>query len=214
MDSNLVLIVSFVIVTTLVSLSEAHGAALTFELPDNEQTCFLERFKGGERLIFEYRVIRGGNNDVDAWIESPNGKAIYKKEKNEKDAYIFDASRGEFKFCFSNQFSTFTHKIIYFGLRPEDIDNLAVEAGDEQPTVKTAAEMFCENIHESMTSVVNFQKDYRLRETLGRHIAEVMHDRVFLWSIGQACVILVAGFGQVFILKTFFTERRVKREGL
>jgi protein ERP2 len=58
-----------------------------------------------------------------------------------------------------------------------------------------------------MSAVVENQRDYRLKEAIGRHIAEGLHSKVWWWSVGQSMIILLIGFGQVLILKTFFTEK-------
>ena len=183
------------------------GHALTFELPDNEKLCFYQEFNGSKRYSFHYEVIKGGQNDVDASIESPNGKTLYKKTKRRKDSMLFETSWGTFKFCFSNEFSTFTHKVVYFELAPEDMDTLRVEAGLPVPHANTAVENAFEDIHTAMTRMVELQREYRLREALGRHMAESLHNRVQWWSILEALIIVASGCGQVIILKAFFTDK-------
>jgi len=49
-------------------------SGLTFELPDNEKMCFQEDFEGSQAFIMEYRVISGGNYDVDVSFETPTGR--------------------------------------------------------------------------------------------------------------------------------------------
>lgn len=183
------------------------GIALTFELEDRERSCFTETFPGGKRYVFSYQVIRGGNKDVDAWVVSPNGKVLYREQRKEGDEFIFDPSKGDFQFCFGNQFSTITHKLIFFDISPEDVETLAVEAGNKKPTVQTASEASCDEIHFAMAEVFENQRDYRLKEAIGRHLAENLNQRVWWWSLGQAITVLLIGFGQVFILKTFFSEK-------
>jgi protein ERP2 len=188
----------------------ASGTALIFELPDKEKYCFSEDFSGdtvGKRFQFQYKVIRGGNHDVDTKVISPNGLVLFKESKKHDGEFIFDSSRGEFKFCFGNEFSTFTHKVVYFELRNTELPNLAVEAGDKVPTVKTASEASCDVIHERMSSVVSHQRNYRLKEAMGRYLADNMNNGVTWWCMGQTAVILLAGVGQVLLLKTFFTEK-------
>ena len=190
-------------------LSNAFGGHLIFELPDKEKMCFSEQFTDLVAIIFEYKVIRGGNNDVDVKVTSPNGKVLYKQLKRSSDKISMEASNGEFKFCFSNEFSTFTHKVISFSIQPFDPRSLSEEAGGPQiPTVKVAAEISMDVIHAMMTHVVDFQRRYRLKEALGRHLAEMLNNRTTYWSLFQAVVVLVTGFGQVFVFKTFFTEKR------
>ncbi|XP_060081786.1 transmembrane emp24 domain-containing protein 7-like [Ylistrum balloti] len=190
--------------------STASGTALTFELPETEKVCFTEKFRDTTTKLFVYKVLRGGNNDINVWILSPNGKIVYKADRTTENKILFDSSYGEYQFCFDNEFSAFSHKVVYFDLRKEQIDNLAVEAGNTIPTVNTAAESSCDNIHEVMSMVVDYQRDYRLKEVMGRYIGEVINAGVMWWSVGQTVIVMVIGFGQVFILKTFFTERSSK----
>lgn len=60
-------------------------------------------------------MITGGHYDVDCRLEDPDGIVLYKEMKKQYDSFTFTASRnGTYKFCFSNEFSTFTHKTVYF----------------------------------------------------------------------------------------------------
>jgi protein ERP2 len=182
----------------------ANGTALTFELPDRRRFCLNERFEGPKNYILEYRVIRGGKQDVDVHVKSPNGKILHKNIQAKEGSFEFESSRGDFSFCFSNEFSTWTHKVIFFDLRPTDLESLAGEAGVVKPFVKTSSENSCDEIHEGMTSVVKHQRDYRLKESISRHLAEVLRTHVTWLSVAHTVAILVAGLGQSLILKRFF----------
>ena len=185
----------------------ANGTSLMFELPDKRRFCLHEHFDGPKDYVMEYKVMRGGKYDVDVSVKSPNGKILHKKSKVKDGKFEFESSRGDFAFCFGNEFSTWTHKLIYFDLRPANINSLSGEAGVVKPFVKTAMETSCDEIHTKMTSVVEHQRDYRLKESIGRHIADGLHGHVSWWSVGQAIVIILTGFGQVFMLKRFFTVK-------
>ncbi len=182
--------------------------SLTFELPDNDKMCFYEVYKGYKRYIFEYEVIKGGEFDIDVSVTAPNGKILYKETKKMEGEFEFESSVGEFSFCFSNEFSTISHKTISFGLEPVEEKSLADDAGDDKPTAHTQMEASLENIHSSGTKVVAYQRDYRLRESRGRYIAETLSKRVTIWATIEAVIILLSGLGQVVILRTFFTEKR------
>lgn len=74
-------------------------------------SVFLKR----QFLGFCSQVITGGHYDVDCRLEDPDGTVLYKEMKKQYDSFTFTASRnGTYKFCFSNEFSTFTHKTVYF----------------------------------------------------------------------------------------------------
>lgn len=70
------------------------------------------------------QVISGGHYDVDCYVEDPNGKTIYQETKKQYDSFSHHTElKGVYTFCFSNEFSTFSHKIVYFDF----------QVGDEPP---------------------------------------------------------------------------------
>ena len=77
-------------------------------------------------------MITGGNYDVDMELVGPNGQILYKDSKKQYDSFTWTADqKGEYRFCFSNEFSTFTHKIVYFDLQVgDDDDALGPDVGD------------------------------------------------------------------------------------
>uniref|UniRef100_UPI002955D255 transmembrane emp24 domain-containing protein 3 n=1 Tax=Panthera onca TaxID=9690 RepID=UPI002955D255 len=70
------------------------------------------------------QVITGGHYDVDCYVEDPLGKTIYRETKKQYDSFTHRAEvKGVYQFCFSNEFSTFSHKTVYFDF----------QVGDEPP---------------------------------------------------------------------------------
>lgn len=70
------------------------------------------------------QVISGGHYDIDCYVEDPNGKTIYKETKKQYDSFPHRTEvKGIYTFCFSNEFSTFSHKTVYFDF----------QVGDEPP---------------------------------------------------------------------------------
>uniref|UniRef100_A0A0B7B3Z3 GOLD domain-containing protein n=1 Tax=Arion vulgaris TaxID=1028688 RepID=A0A0B7B3Z3_9EUPU len=173
-----------------------------------DKFCFSKTFTNAIKVIFEYSVTAGGNHDIDARIVTPNGLIIYKEEKKNGDEVSFNAQNGDFKFCFSNEFSKVTTKRVAFNIRPYDEASVDDESANNQAQVKGPLEAFCDNIHFLMMTVMDFQMKYMVRESMGRYIAEDLNKRVMWWSLGQSVIIVLAGFGQVFIFKKFFTEKR------
>ena len=64
------------------------------------------------------------------------------------------------------------------------------------------------NVHQNLKSTVDYQTHHRLRESQGRSFAEDVNERVQYWSIGQTIVIVLAGLGQIVVLRSFFTDKR------
>ena len=198
----------------LVAGVRAATQSLTFELGDNEHACFYQLFRGSESQTFVYEVLRGGQNDIDATVESPNGKILYKEKKQTRGTFLFESSFGIYSFCFGNEFSTFSHKRVYFSLRPTadaaDDDAADMAVGRGRPHANTQAESSIDGAHENLVGVIREQTAYRLNEMRGRAVAEDANARVHWWSLSQACVVVVAGCGQILILKFFFSESRAR----
>lgn len=201
------LLYKFSLIAICVGLSLA--GEMTFELPDNEKQCFFEEIDKGVESTLEFQVITGGHYDVDMELTGPNGKTLYKDVKKQYDSFTWTAEeKGIHKFCFSNEFSTFTHKVVYFDLEVGDDDPLAKKDGDAQATAMTMLETSAVNTHDSLETVLDLQTHHKLRESQGRAHAENLNERVLYWSVGQTVVILIIGIGQVLVLRSFFTDKR------
>lgn len=69
-------------------------------------------------------MITGGQYDVDMELTAPNGQTLYKDVKKQYDSFTWTPDQtGVYKFCFSNEFSTFSHKVVYFDF----------QVGEEKP---------------------------------------------------------------------------------
>ncbi|XP_026472175.1 transmembrane emp24 domain-containing protein 7-like isoform X2 [Ctenocephalides felis] len=180
---------------------------LTFELPDNAKECFYQDIQKNTSVTLEFQVVTGGQYDVDVTLESPNKQIIYSQVKTQFDSHHFTAPiSGVYVACFSNEFSTFSHKLVYMDF----------QVGDEQPlpgvgehaTVLTQLESSAQEIHRSLTSILNYQTHHRLREAQGRKRAEDLNERVMWWSVFETLTVLIITIGQVYVLKNFFSEKK------
>ncbi|XP_068616634.1 transmembrane emp24 domain-containing protein 3 [Brachionichthys hirsutus] len=191
----------------LLRVFAAFGTELTFELPDNDKQCFYEELEKDAEFHIDYQVISGGNYDVDCFVTDPQNDVLYNERKKQYDSFSHTAAMtGAYKVCFSNDFSTFTHKTVYLEFRH----------GDERPllenmiraTALTQLESSCVSIHEILKVVISSQTWYRLREAHDRSGAEHLLDRVTYWSVAETVFLFVIGIGQVLLLRSFFTEKR------
>ncbi|XP_041088888.1 transmembrane emp24 domain-containing protein 7-like [Polyodon spathula] len=188
-------------------LGWVRGSELTFELPDNAKQCFYEEITIGTKCTLEFQVVTGGHYDVDCRLEDPEGNVLYKEMKKQYDSFTFTAARnGSYKFCFSNEFSTFTHKTVYFDFQVGEDPPLF--PNENRVTALTQMESACVSIHEALKSVIDYQTHFRLREAQGRSRAEDLNTRVAFWSIGEAVILLIVSIGQVVLLRSFFSDRK------
>ncbi|XP_069674952.1 transmembrane emp24 domain-containing protein 3 [Periplaneta americana] len=183
------------------------GVELTFELPDNAKECFHQEIPLNVSSTLEFQVVTGGQYDVDVTLEAPNKEIIYRQVKAQFDSHTFvPKMSGIYVVCFSNEFSTFSHKLVYMDF----------QVGDEQPlpglgehvTVMTQMESSAQEIHKNLNSIIDYQTHHRLREAQGRKRAEDLNERVMWWSILETLAVLIITVGQVFVLKNFFAEKK------
>ena len=153
-------------------------------------------------------MISGGNYDVDVVLYGPGEKNLHQAQRKQYDSVDFTTEeKGEFYFCFSNEFSSFTHKLIYFDFVAGDEPPLTDEIGAHH-TALTQLEMSTVRMHEALKIVRDYQTHHRLRETTGRDTAEYLNERTQYWSLGEAILLVCVGLAQVFILRRFFTDKR------
>ncbi|TSL68231.1 Transmembrane emp24 domain-containing protein 3 [Bagarius yarrelli] len=184
----------------------SNGTELTFRLPDNEKQCFYQELQEGVTFHVNYQVIAGGNYDVDCFVTDPENNAVYDERKKQYDSLTHTtAMKGVYKVCFSNEFSTFSHKTVYLDFRSGEEELLP--PGMARPTALTQIESTCLSIHEMLKVVADSQTRYRLREAQDRTRAEDLNERVSYWSIGETLIICVVSIGQVLMLKSFFKEK-------
>eukprot|EP00095_Tigriopus_kingsejongensis_P001680 maker-scaffold1518_size37722-snap-gene-0.15 protein:Tk01680 transcript:maker-scaffold1518_size37722-snap-gene-0.15-mRNA-1 annotation:"transmembrane emp24 domain-containing protein 7 precursor" len=191
----------------LLSAPVGWAVELTFELPDNAKECFYEVIEKGVESTLEFQVVTGGQYDVDVILSDPKKVVLYKQVKKQYDSHTFTAEMtGEYQACFSNEFSTFSHKLVYMDF----------QVGEEAPlpglgehlTAMTQMETSSQEVHENLNAIIDYQTHHRLRETQSRKRGEDLNERVMIWSIFVTCAILMVGLGQVLVLKSFFSEKR------
>lgn len=192
----------------LLRAERLRGAELTFELPDKAKQCFHEEVEQGVKFSLDYQVITGGHYDVDCYVEDPMGNIIYRETKKQYDSFTYKTEvKGVYRFCFSNEFSTFSHKTVYFDFQVGDEPPILPDMGN-RVTALTQMESACVTIHEALKTVIDSQTHYRLREAQDRARAEDLNSRVSYWSVGETIALFVVSFSQVLLLKSFFTEKR------
>ncbi|KAF3686802.1 Isocitrate dehydrogenase [NADP], mitochondrial [Channa argus] len=158
------------------------GTELTFELPDNDKQCFYEELEKDVKFELDFQVISGGSYDVDCFVTDPQNNVLYNERKKQYDSFSHvTAMKGVYKVCFSNEFSTFTHKIVYLDFRHGDEEPLMPSM--TRTTALTQLESSCVSIHEILKVVADSQTWYRLREAHDRTKADHLLERLILPNV-------------------------------
>lgn len=191
----------------LLWVRETVGVELTFELPDNAKQCFYQEVERDVTSTLEFQVISGGRYDVDCRIEDPDGLELYGKKKQQYDSYQWTTQKaGVYKVCFSNEFSTITHKVVYFDWQYGSETPLLPEMA--KATALSQMETSVVSIHEMLSNVMEFQTKFRLREATGRIFATSLSEKVQIWSFLQMMILIIVAIGQVVVLRSFFTDKK------
>ncbi|VDL95440.1 unnamed protein product [Schistocephalus solidus] len=201
---------SSLLTSTLFSSANCFPQRLTFELPDAETFCFYEDLQKAESYELMFQVLSGGLNDVDLVITDPDQIKITEKFKSTHENIKFTAHKsGSFSFCFGNQFSSVSHKVVLFELRSQD--SLIEEAGlpSPPPGPQTALQALTERIHEYLSVAEDFQTELRAKKMSDRLFVVDLMDHITLWSAVVSLLIVLTVFAQVTILKGFFKDKKL-----
>ncbi|KAF8530129.1 emp24/gp25L/p24 family/GOLD-domain-containing protein [Hysterangium stoloniferum] len=191
------------------------GSALTTVIAANERLCFYaEVDKSGEKIGFYFAVQSGGSFDIDFEVKDPQEKVLLDGLRERQGDFVFTANTvGEYAFCFENDMSTLTGKLI-------DIDIMVESEPRREPSAKpgqiaeqtSALEESIYKLSGMLQNIRRTQKHFHTRERRGFSIVESTQSRLFWYGVLETLVIIGMAVFQVYVLQTFFTRtgRRYK----
>lgn len=192
----------YFVVASSIALDQCLGAALTFDIRGSSKECFYEKIPKNSRLFLEFQVVVGRHHDIDVTVRGPNQELLYNHLRVQHDLIKFTIKNpGTYSLCFSNEFSIFTHKTIYFDFHsePEEL----VPTSD---AIVSGLEISVAVIAQTVSKIKNMQMHHKLWEMEGRDRAEELNTKVLLWSIMESAFILAILVGQIFLVKRNFTN--------
>ncbi|EIM85151.1 uncharacterized protein STEHIDRAFT_100168 [Stereum hirsutum FP-91666 SS1] len=195
--------------------TRVHGSALTTAISPNERLCFYADVdKAGEKIGFYFAVQSGGSFDISFDVKDPNEKILLDGVSERQGDYVLTANTvGEYAFCFENDMSTLTDKLVDFDIMVESEPRREAPAKPGQISEHTTPlEESVYRLNGMLMNIKRTQKYFHTRENRGFSTVKSTQSRLFWYAIWQtACVIGMAIF-QVYVLQTFFTKtgRRYK----
>ncbi|KAG8215804.1 emp24/gp25L/p24 family/GOLD-domain-containing protein [Butyriboletus roseoflavus] len=124
----------------LASIQHVRASALTTVIAPNERLCFYADVdKAGEKIGFYFAVQAGGSFDIDFDVKDPNEKLLLDGERERSGDYVLTANTiGEYSFCFENDMSTLTDKLLDFDIMVESEPRREVAAKPGQVSDHTS----------------------------------------------------------------------------
>ncbi|KAJ7076015.1 emp24/gp25L/p24 family/GOLD-domain-containing protein [Mycena belliarum] len=193
----------------------ARASALTTAIGANERLCFYADVdKAGEKIGFYFAVQSGGSFDIDFDIKDPHDKVILDGERERQGDYVLTANTvGEYAFCFENDMSTLTEKLVDFDIMVESEPRREAPAKPVQISEHTSAlEESVFRLNGMLMNIKRTQKHFHTRENRGFSIVKSTLNRLFWYAVLESLGVVAMAVFQVYVLQTFFTKtgRRYK----
>jgi protein ERP2 len=192
-----------------------NSAALTTTIAPNERACFYADVdKVGEKIGFYFAVQSGGSFDIDFDVRDPHNKILLSGEKERQGDYVLTAnSLGEYGFCFENDMSTLTDKLVDFDIMVESEPRREAPVKAGQISEHTSAlEESIFRLSGMLMNIKRLQKNLHTQENRGFSIVKSTQSRLFWYAVFETLCVIGMAVLQVYILQTFFTKtgRRYK----
>ncbi|KAI0781556.1 emp24/gp25L/p24 family/GOLD-domain-containing protein [Irpex lacteus] len=191
------------------TLAVVHATALTTAIAANERLCFYADVdKAGEKLGFYFAVQSGGSFDIDYEVLDPNSRVLLDGQRERQGDYVLTANTvGEYSFCFENDMSTLTEKLIDFDIMVESEPRREPPAKQAQIADHTSAlEESIFRLNGYMLNIKRTQKYFHTRENRGFDTVKSTLNRLFWYAVLETLGIIGMAVAQVHILETFFTK--------
>ncbi|XP_021958866.2 transmembrane emp24 domain-containing protein 7 isoform X2 [Folsomia candida] len=191
-----------------------NSVAFTVTILAWREECFYEFLTPSDLPVtFSYLVITGGRLDVNVAVAAPGGELIYMEYLARQDTYDLPVdTSGIYKFCFSNKFSWITEKLVYFGLKFTQNDDILKPDWYDKPTRLeenqgnlTQLEVSLKQIHINLGDTqdkCDHAKMTRTSEEVAQQEDVVTFKQIQITSI---LLILVIMLGQVILVKKYVT---------
>ncbi|GAA5842450.1 hypothetical protein JCM9279_005387 [Rhodotorula babjevae] len=204
-----------VVVALLSAAPRAAASALTTTINANERSCFYANVdKVDEKVGFYFAVQSGGSFDIDWTVTDPQDNIIIDGERERQGDYIFTAhSAGEYTFCFSNDMSSLSEKLVDFDIMVESEPRPVAPAKPTGLTEQTSSlEESIYRLSGSFSSIQRTQRYFRTRENRNVSTVRSTQWRIFTFSLLESCLMVGMSAFQVWVVQRFFSgpsRRRV-----
>jgi len=210
-----------VCVVLLISLIESTDFDLTVDIPAGKRECFYHPFPPNMDAEIDYQVIDGGDMDINVMVLGPDTRVYQNDQRKTENTIKFKTySKGDYQFCFDNQFSTFSNKIVYFEVFIEDgIDDedefdqnkMTFDGENIADQLDMTVQDFTgimDRTKKNLERSVQVQTLIRIHEAKDRNTQEANFWRVNNFSVFQLGVMMCVALTQVVVIRKLFADKR------
>ncbi len=191
-----------------------HAVARTFvEVRADDEVCFVETLRAGERLRGSFQVVEGGYLDVDLTVMHVQSRKVLSEllRKEEGRFDVVAEADGDHRVCFGNKLATNARKKVQFGLHAGSVDEMVQHEEAELPDkgqVDRLHQMVL-RLAQRVTDLKEQEEYLRRRSERHHRTAESNNQRVLLSSVAETLVLLGVNGAMVYYLRQFFEVKRV-----
>ncbi|QSL64919.1 hypothetical protein MERGE_002223 [Pneumocystis wakefieldiae] len=170
------------------------GTVLTTQLPPSKKQCFYAFVDDvGKKVVFYFAVRSGGSFDINYQIFDTNKNIIFNGVKEKQGDIEFNAKyKGEYMFCFSNEMSTLTDKILDFQISVENEERAVLpDSGGNINEQTETLDDYLLRISKVFARIRDSQKYLNLRENRNLSTVQSTEARIFWFSIAESILILI-----------------------
>ncbi|KAI0979186.1 hypothetical protein GJ496_008773 [Pomphorhynchus laevis] len=203
-------IVSSFLVALCLLVHESKEEPFVITIDAHSEDCYYDILNTGDLFALTYEVIDGGFLDVHVSVHSPDGKEIFKQEKENSGQFMFPVHLdGMYKVCFSNKVNSRTPKTIMFTVdnpraQLHHIDTNANFTSDQIKLKDMIGDLVMR-----LTAIKNEQNYVENRQKVHRSLSDSTSRKVVLWAIFESSLMIGMTIGQVYYLMRFFEVRRI-----
>ncbi|XP_022667115.1 transmembrane emp24 domain-containing protein 7-like isoform X2 [Varroa jacobsoni] len=158
------------------------------------------------------KVIRGGNGRAAFSVTSPTGHVLLpydwkpSAEFEEHEAAI----TGHYQLCIDNSLSHFAEKLvsIYFNSFKRDNWNDYIAEIEKHGLTVSNFTSAVEKLETNLNEMAKYQEHTRNSLVVDWYLLKGNNSWVLYWSILQCAVIVLATAGQVYLIRSFFSDPR------
>lgn len=217
----------FVLVNCLIKANsvDIFENELTIKVKPGTEECFYQKASLGQVLDLEYQVLDADYENIDTkhkmeisfTLYSPKGSNLISDVKKADGIHRHDVQEtGDYKFCFSNKFSHFSTKTVYFDVfvDSDDDDDDQWDSPDVtflpevlQNDTLSQIKLSINNVRDKLNQIQHFQYQKRSIGIRHQNILEHNHSAINTFSLIIIITMFLVGSVQVIMVRSLFEEK-------